>query len=264
VPLPRPDTVRLRLVEQAAALLAGPEPVTLRRVAAAAGTSTMAVYTHFGGMPGLWQAVRQEGFTRLAAALAGLAPSPDPVADLMRIASAYTANAMGAPALYRAMFDAARDLADSDAADAPFALLADAVGRAVDAGRFDADTEPQVVATRMWVQAHGLVILAVTGVLDPQAIDEHLPALGTAIFVACGDTPEDAAASVAAGWTPPEAESRSSPTPRCIGGSSTNASARYWGQRSACEPVWSIPGTPISAGLVHGSAGPFHLPRAGG
>lgn len=57
----------------------------------------------------------------------------------------------------------------------------------------------------MWVQAHGLVILVITGALDRAAIDAHLPALATAIFVACGDNPEDAAASVAAGWAPPQA-----------------------------------------------------------
>lgn len=204
MPRPADATVRTTLIEQAAAALFTGEPLTLRRLAAEAGTSTMAVYTHFGGMPGLWQAVRQEGFTRLATALADLEPSPDPVADLMRIASAYTANALASPALYRSMFGTPQGLADSDAADATFAVLADVVGRAVDAGRFDADTDPQVAATRMWVQAHGLVILVITGALDREALDVHLPALATAIFVACGDNAEDAAASVAAGWTPPQ------------------------------------------------------------
>ena len=43
------------------------EPVTLRALVEGTGASTMAVYPHFGGMPGLWSAVRQEGFTRLTA-----------------------------------------------------------------------------------------------------------------------------------------------------------------------------------------------------
>ena len=53
---------------------------------AAAHTSTMAVYTYFGGMPGLWQAVRQEGFERLSARLARIEPTPDPVRDLAAMA----------------------------------------------------------------------------------------------------------------------------------------------------------------------------------
>ncbi|NEK86613.1 helix-turn-helix transcriptional regulator, partial [Blastococcus saxobsidens] len=59
--------VRTALVEAAAEMLAGRLPVTARSLADRAGTSTTALYTHFGGMPGLWRAVRQEGFTRLAA-----------------------------------------------------------------------------------------------------------------------------------------------------------------------------------------------------
>ncbi len=46
------------------------QPVTLRALVAGTGVSTMAVYTYFGGMDGLWKALRQEGFTRLAAKLA--------------------------------------------------------------------------------------------------------------------------------------------------------------------------------------------------
>ncbi|MEU4325462.1 hypothetical protein [Nonomuraea dietziae] len=43
--------------------------MTARRLAGEAGTSTMAVYTYFGGMEEVRGAVRQEGFARLAADL---------------------------------------------------------------------------------------------------------------------------------------------------------------------------------------------------
>ena len=43
--------VRLALVETAAELLARREPVTARSLADRVGTSTTALYTHFGGMP---------------------------------------------------------------------------------------------------------------------------------------------------------------------------------------------------------------------
>ena len=59
-------------------MLARREPVTLRAVVAGTGVSTMAVYTHFDGMPGLWRAVRQEGFTRLARAVGRGTADPRP------------------------------------------------------------------------------------------------------------------------------------------------------------------------------------------
>ena len=67
----------------------------------------MAVYTHFGGLTGLWRAVRQEGFRRLAARLAPVQLSADPVRDLMALGAAYVGNALSNPYLYRTMFDAA-------------------------------------------------------------------------------------------------------------------------------------------------------------
>ena len=64
--------VRTAFIETAAQLIAteGSSGLTLRRVADQVGTSTMAVYTHFGGMNELRLEVRREGFARLAAHLA--------------------------------------------------------------------------------------------------------------------------------------------------------------------------------------------------
>ena len=63
------SSLRPALIEAAARLIAteGADGLTLRRVADEVGTSTMAVYTCFGGMPELRRAVRREGFARLAA-----------------------------------------------------------------------------------------------------------------------------------------------------------------------------------------------------
>ena len=108
--MPRsPDpTVRARLVEVAADLLATGEDVSLRRVAAEAGTSTMAVYTYFDGMPGLWLAVREQAFAHLAEQLDSLAPTEDPVADLVALGRAFADTALARPSLYTAMFDVRR------------------------------------------------------------------------------------------------------------------------------------------------------------
>ena len=48
----------------------GPDALQARKVAGAAGTSTMAVYTHFGGMQGLIAEVAEEGLRQFEAALA--------------------------------------------------------------------------------------------------------------------------------------------------------------------------------------------------
>ena len=62
-----PAELRARLIEQAARILGeeGPSALSARRLATAAGTSTMAVYTHFGSMAGVVDEVATEGFRRL-------------------------------------------------------------------------------------------------------------------------------------------------------------------------------------------------------
>lgn len=181
-------------------MLAGREPVTLRALAARSGTTTMAVYTHFDGMPGLWRAVRQEGFTRLAARLDAITATDDPVADLAALSSGYQAAALAAPDLYRAMFDAAADLDDPGVADRGFELLVAATARARDAGRLDATTDARSLATQLWAAGHGLAMLAVTGVLPAASIPGLAAELAVALCVAAGDEPSRCRRSVDAGW----------------------------------------------------------------
>ncbi|WP_433033028.1 hypothetical protein [Actinomycetospora sp. CA-053990] len=73
----------------------------------------------------------------------------------------------------------------------------------MDAGRF-VDADPAAVATRFWASGHGVLLLVLSGVLPDDALDEHSPALATAVFTAAGDDPERCAASVRAGWAGPE------------------------------------------------------------
>ena len=110
MPRPADPAVRVALLEVAAELLARREPVTARSLADRVGTSTTALYTHFGGMPGLWRAVRHEGFVRLGRRLAAVPRTDDPVRDLAALGAAYLDSARADPFLYRAMFDAAADL----------------------------------------------------------------------------------------------------------------------------------------------------------
>jgi AcrR family transcriptional regulator len=162
--------VRRRLLEAAARLLGeeGPAALSVRRLASEAGTSTMAVYTHFGGMPALVREVVVEGFARLHARVAEVATSDDPVDDLARIAAAYRANALAHPHLYAVMFGSASlggyRLHDDelDVGLAAFGQLVTATERAMDAGRLRRD-DPAAVAGQLWCALHGYVMLELSG-----------------------------------------------------------------------------------------------------
>ena len=168
------DDVRRRLLEAAALLIDedGPDALTARRLAKAAGTSTMAVYTHFGGMPALVKEIVAEGFTRLDEHQSKIPHTDDPLADLLALSMAYRENAMANPHLYAVMFGATSlkgfTLTDADMVIGlnSFATLTDFVSRAMDAGQLRRE-EPARVASQMWTAMHGFVMLELAGL--------HLP-----------------------------------------------------------------------------------------
>jgi AcrR family transcriptional regulator len=201
VPRAADPAIRTALVERAAQMLARREPVTLRALVDATGTSTMAVYTHFGGMPGLWRSVRQEGFVRLNERLATVGGTTDPVRDLAALGGAYAANALRNQHLYRAMFDEFAELADPAEADEGFQRLVSCAARACESRRFADGVAPEAVATRFWAAGHGLVMLVLTGVLPEDAVGMHGPVLAAAVFLEAGDDPERCRRSVRTGWS---------------------------------------------------------------
>jgi AcrR family transcriptional regulator len=188
------NAIRPALIEAAARLIAteGASALTLRRVADEVGTSTMAIYTHFGGMPELRRAVRQEGFARLAAHLANVDETDDPVADLAMLGAAYYENAISNPHLYRVMF-MEQPLDDDNAAvdDGTFASLVAGMQRCITAGRF-APAEAADLATQFWALGHGVITLQLAHLL---AAEQALNCLGDAVlklFGAYGDEPDAA------------------------------------------------------------------------
>jgi AcrR family transcriptional regulator len=168
-PQPKRPRAELRaaLVAAAARIVAteGPEALTLRRVADDVGTSTMAVYTHFGGMDELRRAVRGSGYGELAAALAALPRSGDPMPDLLLVCDAYYRFAVSHPDLYRAMF-MERPLDEQDAAECEgiFATLIGAVAACVEEGSL-APGDPAAIATEIWVLGHGIASLELAALL---------------------------------------------------------------------------------------------------
>src|SRR3954467_2711332 len=96
-----------RLVDEAGRILSreGAGGLSLRRLAAATGTSTMAVYTRFGDKQGLLAAMYRAGFERLGAAMtAAVDGGGAPRTALAELGLAYRRTALANPHLYDLMF----------------------------------------------------------------------------------------------------------------------------------------------------------------
>ncbi len=169
------EALRVRLLEQAVRTLSevGPDGLTLRRLAADVGTSTTAVYSLFGGKPGLLNALFDEAFTRFGRRLAEVEYSDDPAADLLALALVYRDSALAEPHFYQVMFGPVGAEFDPDPESAErahdtFTPLVDAVRRAIEAGLLR-DTDPTVIATSLWAGVHGLVTLEMRSLLPAEA-----------------------------------------------------------------------------------------------
>ncbi len=188
----------------------GPDALQTRKVASAAGTSTMAVYTHFGGMRELIAAVAEEGLRQFGAALT-VPQTEDPVADLMAVGAAYRRYAIERPHMYRLMFGSTSahginapagnvltlTIAEIEQHESSFAHVVHAVHRSMLAGRIttcSADDDAAVVATaaQFWALIHGFVMLELAGFYgdDGSAVPPVLAAMTTNLLVALGDSPE--------------------------------------------------------------------------
>lgn len=159
-----------RIVDVAARLLdeEGLAAVTARRVTAAAGLSTMAVYTHFGSMDGLLAAIWREGFSRFGASLEQATLTADPVADFMAQGWGYRHFALREPHLYKVMFGEGLSSLrigtpdDDGAAISTFFSLVHRLERAVDGGRLQVD-DPFLAGEAVWATVHGHSMIELTG-----------------------------------------------------------------------------------------------------
>jgi AcrR family transcriptional regulator len=187
----------------------GPAAIQARRLADEIGASTMAVYTHFGGMPKLIEAVMREGLERFAEHTRGVLETADPVADLIAGGLAYGEFAMRHPQLYRLLFGLSelggtpRRSADGttpwDLAEGVDALsvLVSAVERVIAAKRIRPQA-PIPVATQILSATHGFVLLAMSGFIGPQGPQDVMVPLAINLMVGLGDSRRRAERSVAA------------------------------------------------------------------
>ena len=173
------EPIRRRLLDVAARLFVqyGRDGLTMRRLAAEVGYSTMALYRWFKNKDELVVALRVDGFHRLGDRLGAAYALPGTAQERHRaVIAAYFAFAKENPNFYRVLFDAPFDEASAPpellAARACLALpmaahaeLARAEGLDVDIAQF---------AGQMWAALHGAILLDDVGLygLDVMAVHE--------------------------------------------------------------------------------------------
>jgi AcrR family transcriptional regulator len=169
VDVPQPEDLRERLIAAGLRVLDqhGPAELTVRRIAEAAGSSTMGVYSRFGSRAGILEALYRRGFHLLRGALSAVPDAGDPIRRILDLALAYRRFALANPALYAFMFE--RPIPDFDpspalrreALDATFGLLVAAVHQAA-TQRALPDTDPVRASYLVWCVTHGMVSLELT------------------------------------------------------------------------------------------------------
>ncbi len=172
-PLPDVD-IRERIV--AAGLMAlsddSAAELTVRRVAKLAGSSTMCIYTRFGGRTGMVEAVYRKGFELLRdelTAATAQAAAQDPTERIVAMTTAYRRFALDRPALYALMFE--RALPDFDPSPAlraealgmTLTLLTDQVALAQKRGLV-AGNDPARPSYLLWATMHGVTSIELTHV----------------------------------------------------------------------------------------------------
>jgi AcrR family transcriptional regulator len=189
------DRVRERLVESATELFATRplESITIRALAAAAGTATAAVYTLFGSKDALIAEVRNRAVAGLFHDLAAVRTSDDPLADLYALAVAYRRWGREHANLYMALFGGVQTFDPSGAVgtDDPVRPLLQAIDRALKASMLTGDAT--CIALSLWVTLHGLVTLELAGALATATAET---------------TFRSAIPATLRGWTPPETVER--------------------------------------------------------
>ncbi len=176
-PAPAPTRTRTPSISMEAALLdaalellerEGPEALSVRRIAAAAGVAPMGVYNHFSSKAGIIEALFVEGFQRLGEAMVTLNDISDPEEALLEGGRRYRALALAHPMVYRLMFlQAVSGFEPSDEAKVlaarAFGGLVAVVDRGMRAGVIEPG-DPEMTAQMIWSSIHGWVALELCGI----------------------------------------------------------------------------------------------------
>jgi AcrR family transcriptional regulator len=176
--------LRRALVDAARRILEaeGPTALSLRAVAREAGVSPAAPYHHFKDKAELLDAVAEEGWEMLDASMSHARAAAEPRDKLNSLGIAYVCFARENPALYRVMYDAARDkeaLPENMQAgeDSAYCKVRDTM---IELGADpEASVDLELATTAAWCAAHGLAEMAGFKQFDhlKQALGGELPFL---------------------------------------------------------------------------------------
>lgn len=177
------DETSRALVAAARHLLAteGADALTVRRIASAAGMSTMNVYSRFGGKDGVIDELYADGYRRLLAEVDAVPSTDDVPADLRRIAATYRSWALEHPRSYGVMFRST--VPSFSPSPESIAVARSGLVRLVErieagqrAGQI-VDREPHEVAAWLWATCHGMISLELDGVgserVDWSSVYDH-------------------------------------------------------------------------------------------
>jgi AcrR family transcriptional regulator len=196
---------RARLLEVARAALedAGPEALQARTLTARVGASTQAIYTHFGGMPGLFEALVADGFARFAEHIEATPGTDDPVADFFSQGWSFCDWALAHPQLYRLMFGLTGGrlrahsglemtlhgpLANFPEGRAAADVMVRSLDRVKEAKRIG-PVETRLAAGQFLSATHGYILLEIGGAFGDEGDGGQVIAeLGVNLMVALGDT----------------------------------------------------------------------------
>lgn len=197
----KPDQ-RARLLEIARGKLeaSGPEGLRARGLTAEFGASTQAIYTLFGGMPGLFEALVADGFVRLARHVEAVPETDDPVADFFAKGGAYCDWALTHPQCYRLMYGLTKGLhvrsslqmtTTGTLANFPegrnaVEVMIRSLARVIDAGRVR-PVDPAMAAGQFISATHGYVLLEIAGAFAEGHGLQTIASLVSNLMVGLGD-----------------------------------------------------------------------------
>jgi AcrR family transcriptional regulator len=165
------ESLKDQVISAAVAHIAeyGPDSLSFRRIAAAAGVSHQAPYHHFRDREGVFSEIALIGFTQFVTDVGAPPRAGDDPDVCVRLLERYVEFALTHKGYFRVMFRS--DLCNihespevQKVADKAFDTLLDAVTELVDS---DASIEEmRLLATTMWSVAHGLATLLIDGPLE--------------------------------------------------------------------------------------------------
>ena len=137
----------------------------MRRIAAAAGCSTMGLYSRFGGKDGVVDELYAEGFERLIDSMRANPPTDDPLADLRRGAGATATRPLANATHYMVMFGGeVPGFVPSDSSHVAHARSTASSPRCALHRRRLFDGSADQIAEMLWGAIHGLVMLEIVGI----------------------------------------------------------------------------------------------------